>query len=171
MTTSTIAASAAERPSGAGGVRLWGQRARPARDVLALLVLLLATLLGLMASFARAPQVELGVAGRYNRPYLQNFHDPEAFAGQTAPSYRWTQERSTILAPGLGRGLWQTDLRLMSPQPAGQPKQMLIENDSQRWLIQLAPAERTYHLLTPSAGDLSLDIVARASVTATILGR
>ncbi len=160
MTTSTIAASAAERPSGAGGVRLLGRRLRPGRDALALLVLLLLTLLGLMASFARAPQIELGVAGRYNRPYLQNFHDPEAFAGRTTPSYRWTRERSAILAPGLGRGLWQTELRLLSPQPAGQPKQALIETDGQRWLIQLAPAERTYHLLTPSAGDLSLAIVA-----------
>ena len=156
MASTTFAPSAAFR----GGVRLFGRGRRPGEDLLALLLLFVATSLGLMAAYTRASGFTIGVAGRHAAPYLRTFYEPEALAGQQAPTYRWTEERSTVVAPGLGRGLWQTQLRLRSPQPAGRPKQVLIEAGHYRWRLQLQPAARVFHLLTPSSGDIQLAITA-----------
>lgn len=157
MATTTIASSAAATRSTGGGVTLF-RREYLRLDLLALLIVFGAALLGLMAGYLRAPAVEIGVAGRYNRPYLQDFHEPETIAGQSAPSYRWTRERSTVLAPGLGRGRWQTALRLSSPGVTGQPRQALIQTDTEQLPLQLRAEERTYYLLTPTSGDLSVTI-------------
>lgn len=134
--------------------------ARVSKDLLALCLLLCATLGGLMWSYAQPRGFDVGVSGEHDKLHLQTFHDPEALAGQTAPSYRWTEERSVIHAPGLGRGVWRTDLTLSSPQPVGKPKQVLIEAGEQSWPLQLRPEPRVYHLLTPSDGDLRLTIAA-----------
>ncbi len=150
MATTTLAPSAAFR----GGIRLFGTR-RPGADLLALLVLVAAAMLALIASYAHAPEIEVGVATRYNTPHLQDFHEPEAVAGQKMPSYRWTQKDSTILAPSLGRGLWTAALKLSSPRPAGAPKQVVIRLAQQSWPVQLQAGPRTYHLLAQSRGDVS----------------
>ena len=157
MATTTLTRAAVSH----GGIRLFG-RQRFVDDLLALVVLLCAAALGLAAGYARATDVSIGVAGRYNTPHLRDFHEPEMVAGQQAPSYRWTEERSTILAPGLGRGLWQTRVTLSSPRPDGQPKQALIRVGAYHWPVQLHPEPRTFHLLAPSDGDL------RASISAPV---
>lgn len=163
MATTTLASSAAERHTSTGGINIFRRRQRLGADLLALLVLLSGSLLGLAVGYAQPTDFEVGVAGRYATPYLQQFHEAEAPAGSTTPAYRWTRERSTVLAPGLGRGLWQTSLTLSSPQPAGQPKQVVVVTDSQRWAIQLQPEPRVYQLLTPSAGDLTLALETSAA--------
>ena len=101
MASTTFAPSAAFR----GGVRLFGRGRRPGEDLLALLLLFVATSLGLMAAYTRASGFTIGVAGRHAAPYLRTFYEPEALVGQQARTYRWTEERSTVVAPGLGRGV------------------------------------------------------------------
>jgi hypothetical protein len=140
-----------------GGTRSFGRR-HFVNDGLALLVLLCATVVGLVAGYARAVPFEVGVAGRYNDPYLQQFHEPEIVAGEQQPSYRWTRERSTVVAPGLGRGLWTTRLSLDSPAAAGPPKQVLLEAGTIGLPVQLTAQRRVIHLLTPSLGDLGISI-------------
>lgn len=157
----TIASSAATR-SVPGGVTLFS-RQYLRLDLLALLILCVLATAGLMIGYGRTAAAEIGVAGRYNRPYLQDFHEPETVAGATAPTYRWTEERSTVLAPGLGRGRWQTGLKLSSPQATGAPKQVVIATDTQRLALQLRSDQRTYYLLTPSSGDLSVTIESPAA--------
>ena len=151
MATTTIASTGASR----SGVRLFGRRGQ-SEDLLALLVLLALTVLGLMAGYARRPNLALNIDGLEVRPHLLDFHEPEISAGSEVPSYRWTQDESTIVVPGLGRGLWQSSLRLSSPLPEGRPKRVLVETGKERWVVQLAPEARTYHLLTPTTGDLRL---------------
>jgi hypothetical protein len=157
MATTTLAPSAAAARSVGGGVNLFSGRYLRA-DLLALLALLVAALAGLSIGYLRAPAIEIGVDGRYNRPYLEDFHEPETAAGQSAPSYRWTEERSQVRAPALGRGRWQVGLTLSSPTATGAPKLALIETDSQQLPIQLRPDQRTYYLLTPTSGDLTVAI-------------
>jgi hypothetical protein len=167
MATTTLASSAADRPAGEGGVQLWRRGWRA--DALALSVVLLLSLLALIGAYARQAQVGVGVVGiedfrrLHYRTHLSGFHEPEAVAGQDRVSYRWTQERATIAMPGLGRGLWQTELELGSPIPEGQPKQALISAGDVAWLLQLQPQQRTYHLLTPSSGDVRVTIEADAA--------
>lgn len=153
MATTTLLRTTVAR----GGARTSG-RQHFVNDGLALLVLLCATVVGLVAGYARAVPFEVGVAGRYNNPYLQLFHEPEIVAGEQQPSYRWTRERSTVIAPGLGRGLWTTRLSLDSPAAAGPPKPVLLEAGSIALVLQLAPQRRMIHLLTPSVGDLGIAI-------------
>ncbi len=160
MATTTLASSAAERHTRTGGIHIFGRPNRLRTDLLALLVLLGACLLSLAVGYMQPAPFEVGVAGRYATPYLQQFHEPEAPAGSQTPAYRWTRERSSVLAPGFGRGVWQTSLTLSSPQPTGQPKQVVVGTDSQRWALQLQPEPRVYQLLTPSAGDLTTTIEA-----------
>jgi len=157
----TTLASAAERRRVPGGVREW--RVPPlAVDALALLALLLAATLGLAVAYARPAHLTLGVAGRYNTPYLSGFHDPETVAGQQAPSYRWTAGESRIAAPGLGRGIWSTTLVLGSPQPQEPPKLVTVRGSEQSWQLQLVAQQRAYHLLTPTGGDLGVTLDAPA---------
>jgi hypothetical protein len=150
-----------------GGVRLFGQRF-VGFDLVALLLLLAAALIGLMAAYARTPDVQIGIVGLedprriHYQQHLQNFHEPEAIADQQTRYYRWTRDRSMINMPGLGRGLWQTRLTLGSPQPGEQPKQVVIEAGAYRWPLQLHAGQREYHLLMPSTGDLQLTIAAPA---------
>lgn len=158
MATTTLAPAASTQ----GGGTLFRRTLRT--DSGALLLLLVATILGLMVAYTRAPTFAVGVVGlndplqiRY-RQHLQGFYDPEKLVGQTAESFRWTQERSTISAPGLGRGLWQTEITLGSPVPAGQPKQVRITAGDAAWQIQLRPEQRIYQLLTPSRGDMRVTI-------------
>lgn len=158
MATTTLTPSVASR----GGVRLFG-RQRYTHDLLALLVILCATTAGLILGYVRATDFELGIAGRYNAPHLRNFHEPETVAGQEAPSYRWTQDRSAIVAPALGRGLWETSLILSSPAPAGEPKQALLDIGTDQVVVQLGQAPRRFHLLTPSGGDIDITINAPAA--------
>lgn len=132
-------------------------------DLLALLLLGLAALAGLMLGYAQPAPLRVDVAGRYNLPYLQNFHEPEALAGATTPSYRWTRDESTIALTGLGRGVWQTKLRLGSPQPGTSPKQVLIEAGAHTLPVQLQGQARDYLLLTPSTGDLDITLQANAA--------
>lgn len=153
MATTTLPRAGVAR----GGTRAFG-RQHLANDGLALLVLLCATVIGLVAGYARAVPFEVGVAGRYNTPYLQQFHEPEIIAGEQQPSYRWTRERSTVVAPGLGRGLWTIRLSLDSPAAAGPPKQVLLQAGSVRLPVQLTPERRVISLLTPSVGDLGISI-------------
>src|SRR4028119_1319386 len=142
MATTTLAPSAAERHVGTGGVNIFGRQQSLRADFLALVALLVAALGALGVGYTRPADFTLGVDGRYNLPYLQGFHEPESAAGSAAPSYRWTRERSTVLAPGLGRGLWQTELSLGSPQPAEQPKQIVIATDAHQLPLQLQPQQR-----------------------------
>ena len=159
MATTTLTSSAASR----GGVRLW-RRQRIAPDLLALLTLLIATATALIVSYSRASTIQLGVAGRYHAPHLVDFHEPETIAGQQEATYRWTGDQSTIRAPGLGRGLWATTLELSSPVAAGEPKLARVAVDGQTWPLQLTPQPRSYHLITPSRGDMSvrIDTVAQS---------
>ncbi len=150
-----------------GGVRLFGQRFVRI-DLLAALLLLGAALVGLMFAYARTPDVQIGIVGMedprriHYRQHLQSFHEPEALADQQR-YYRWTQARSTINLPGLGRGLWQTQITLGSPQPVDQPKQVVLTAGTQQLALQLQAAQRSYHLFTPSNGDLRLTIDAPAA--------
>lgn len=132
--------------------------------MLALLGLFVAALLGLMAGYAGADNVAVGIADNDRairvRQHLQAFHAPEADPNQAAAAYRWTKARSVINLPGLGRGLWETQLSLGSPVPAEEPKQVLLTGGSSAWRVQLQPQQRQYHLLTPSTGDLRLSIDA-----------
>ncbi|WP_026369482.1 hypothetical protein [Kallotenue papyrolyticum] len=138
-------------------------------DLLALLCMLAALLAGLMLAYTRPSGLSVGVVGLddyrriHYRAHLRDFHEPEAIAGQTRVSYRWTRDRSTIVAPGLGRGLWQTDLALASPVPAGQPKQALVRAGQIALPIQLQASLRHYHLLAPSHGDLNVVIESVAA--------
>lgn len=165
MATTTIASSSA---AAHGGVRVFGRTWRRGADAAALALLLLIALIGLMLGYARAAEVVVGIAGPndvrslHYRQHLLNFHDPEVVAGESLPSYRWTQERSTISVPGVGRGLWDTQLTLSSPIPAEQPKQALISSGDTAWRVQLQNQRRTYHLLTPSDGDLRVSIESAA---------
>ncbi|HSH79155.1 MAG TPA: hypothetical protein VLA19_11565, partial [Herpetosiphonaceae bacterium] len=157
MTSTTLAPSAAFR----GGMRLFGQR--PGRkDLLALLALLLASCAGLMLVYVRAPAFAANVPGDYDQQHLQAFHEPEALASEDTPSYRWTGERSTVVAPGLGRGTWAATLTLASPQPEGQPKQALIDLNGQQLPVQLTDKLRVYHMVGASSGDLRMTIAAQA---------
>lgn len=157
--TSTTLSTAAETAPASSGIRLFG-RSRPiGADALALLALLGALVLGLMLSYRVPATFNLGVDGRYNVPYLRDFFDPETIAGQPTPSYRWTQERSTVVAPELGRGLWWTTLQLNSP-PVDPPKTVVLSTDEQQWAIPLQTQPRDYHLFTPSSGNLSLTLEA-----------
>jgi hypothetical protein len=158
MTTTTLRSPAAPR----GDVHIWGRR-RLNADLWALLALVVASLIALSASYVRADTFRLGVEGRYAGPYLLSFHDPEAVAGATEPSYRWTRDISTLTLPGLGRGTWETQLRLSSPQPADTPKQALVTSGDQQWALPLQNGERTYHILVNSPGDLDLRIEAAAA--------
>ncbi|HEX6289949.1 MAG TPA: hypothetical protein VFZ66_12205 [Herpetosiphonaceae bacterium] len=165
-TTTTMTPAAASTQRVPGGVRLFGQRF-VGLDLAAMLLLLGAALIGLMLAYARTPDVQIGIVGLedprriHYRQHLQDFHEPEAVAGQER-YYRWTQQRSMINLPGLGRGLWQTRLMLGSPQPAGQPKQIVIAAGAWSLPLQLQADQRDYHLLTPSSGDLRLAIDAPA---------
>ena len=145
MTSTALAPSAASR----GGVGLFGRRQRYGKDLLAVLVLLAVTSLGLMAGYAHSTEFTVGIAGYSDKHHLQAFYEPEALAGQQTLSYRWTEERSMIVAPGLGRGLWQTLLTLSSPQPVGKPKRVVIEAGADPWAFQLSSEPRVFHLLTP----------------------
>lgn len=158
--TSTTFSSAADSVS--GGVKVSRRTPRWATDGAAGVALLVLALLGLLIGYARPASFAVGVDGRYSVPYLSGFHDPEAAAGQQTPSYRWTTDRSTILAPDLGRGLWQTTLRLSSPQTQEPPKRVGVTIDERSWTIQLQPQMRDYHLLTPSSGNLSITLDAPA---------
>ncbi len=146
---------------------MFGRYLRLGPDTLALLALLAAALFGLMAGYARSENVTVGIGDDdraiHVRQHLQSFHAAEAEAGQVAPTYRWTKASSVINLPGLGRGLWQTQLRVSSPVPVGEPKQALITAGSAAWLVQLQPEQRQYHLLTPSEGDLRVSIDAPAA--------
>lgn len=153
MATTTLPHATTAR----GGTRSFG-RQHVVNDGLALLVLLCATVVGLVAGYARAVPFEVGVAGRYNTPYLQQFHEPEIATGEQQPSYRWTQARSMVVAPGLGRGLWTTRLSLDSPAAAGSPKQVLLEAGTVGLPLQLTAQRRVIHFLTPSVGDLGISI-------------
>ncbi len=158
----TSLVSAADRRQVPGGVR--AQRRVPllAADALALVALLLAATIGFAVAYTRPATLSLGVAGRYNAPYLGGFHDPEIVAGEQAPSYRWTGGESAIRAPGLGRGVWSTTLLLGSPQPQEPPKVVAVRGREQSWQLQLAAQQRAYHLLTPAGGDLSVMLDAPA---------
>lgn len=158
----TTLASTTERRPVSGGVRARRRVPPLAADALALLALLLAAILGLGVAYARPATLSLGVAGRYNTPYLSGFHDPETVAGQQAPAYRWTDGESTILAPGLGRGVWSTTLELSSPQPQEPPKLVTVRGREQSWQLQLGARSRAYHLLTPAGGDLGVKLEAPA---------
>ncbi|MBV9787590.1 MAG: hypothetical protein JOZ51_05420 [Chloroflexi bacterium] len=164
MATTTMTPAAASTQRVPGGVRLFGQHFARV-DLLAALLLLAAALFGLMLAYVRPSVVEIGVVGIedhrriHYQQHLANFHDPEAIAGQQR-YYRWTQADSAINLPGIGRGLWQTQLSLGSPQPTGQPKQVLIKAGAYQLPLQLTPDLRSYHLLTPSSGDLHVTIDA-----------
>jgi len=153
---------------GRGGVRLFGREQRRGADLVAIVILLGAALLGLMTAYGRAPELEVGIVSNRDPRYrhfgyhLQNFHEPEALAGQTLPTYRWTQANSTINLPNIGRGLWHTQLTLGSPPIDGTSKQATITSGAVTWRLQLQPEQRTYHLLTRSNGDVRFTIEADA---------
>lgn len=156
MVSTTLTSRAASR----GGVLLFGQRRAWRTDLLALAVLLMAALVGLIATYSRAEPFTIDIANARTRHYLQNFHDPETQPNATQPSYRWTRDRSTIAAPGLGRGVWQLQITLSSPQPADHPKQVLLDNGTHQLPIQLERGPRVYELLLPSAGDMEVALEA-----------
>ena len=141
-------------------MRLFGRRAGSG-DLLALLALLLISCAGLMLAYVRAPAFAAHVPGDYDQQHLLAFYEPEAQAGASAPSYRWTRERSTVVAPGLGRGTWTATLTLASPQSQGQPKQALIDLNGQLLPVQLTDHMRVYHMVGASSGDLRMTIASR----------
>src|SRR3954453_21590272 len=96
MVGTTLASSAPSR----GGITLFGPQSQRRTDLLALLALLCATLAGLVVGYTQASPFAVSLAGTQSL-YLQSFHEPETVAGQTVPSYRWTQEQSAIDVPGL----------------------------------------------------------------------
>lgn len=173
MTTTTHGAvEAGRRARGASGARVLGRSRQWWADGAALLLLTAALFLGLALSYRVPTQVDLGVAGRYNVPYLHGFHDPETVAGQSAPSYRWTTERSTISAPGLGRGIWATTLRLSAPQ-SDRPKPVTVSTADRVWRLPVEARPRDYRLFSSSRGDLSVMIesdVARIGADPRELG-
>ena len=156
MTTTTLTPSAAFR----GGMRLFGRRAE-GKDLVALLALLLVSAACLVFTYVRAPVFSVRVPGDYDDQHLQGFYSPEAYPGENAPSYRWTQERSTIVAPGLGRGTWQASVRLGSNEPHDELKHTLIDLNGQGIVVAPGPDQRHFHLLGASSGDLQLRIESR----------
>lgn len=156
-TTTTLTPTAAPR----GGVDL--SRVAVSRGLLALVALLVGTALGLLGAYTRAPEFVIGAADSRTALHFVGFHDPEATGQTNKLAYRWTMQHSTIRVPGIGRGLWSADITASSPQPAGQPKRAMIGAGDSTTVVQLQPAARTLHLLTPSSGDIDIVFDAPAA--------
>lgn len=127
--------------------------------------LLLFTLLVGLAAYQVPVAFHLEVGGPHDVPYLGSFHEPEQAAfPDLGVNYRWTQARSGMRFPGLGRQPLEVRLRLYAPgiaspdvSPAG-----LWLGETLLFSTTVGPRWQVYRLLLPPealpAGDLFLEL-------------
>ncbi len=129
-------------------------------DGLAVALLVVAALVALLAVFARTPSFDWRTLGNRQPLFLDQFYASEPDANAAGfPTKYWSQARSRIAIPGLGRGLWQTTLVLNGQRPSGPAATATLASAGQATTLQLAPTVRQYHLLTPAAaGDWAVEI-------------
>lgn len=108
-----------------------------------------------------------------------NPEPPLGLVGQVelapARTYRWTQDESAVLLPGLGRGAWQAELTVLTAHPDGQPlNAQIFANDTLLATLPESGTARRVSLLIPAhlmgSGDLALTLRSKTFADPRPLG-
>lgn len=84
-----------------------------------LALLLVATFLALVASYAARPTVRVDIGDYYDSPFARNFHDREVDAAGAGAAWEWPPERQRLDLPGGRQGEWLVTVYAAEGQPDG----------------------------------------------------
>lgn len=128
------------------------------------LAVLLAVALGLALAYQRTERQRVDVGGvpLLDYPFVAGMWEAETSTTERVPfDYRWTEARSFVSLPGLGRTDYALVLTL-SPGPNPAPRVELRAPSSPLAPLPLLPGARDYHTLLPAAaaadGDIELEL-------------
>lgn len=127
------------------------------------------------AAEAAAPELHLKL-----RPALTGGQEPDPTVVQQvvvapARTYRWTQDQSAMVFPGLGRGAWHVELDVVTAHPDGiSPAARITANGVPLATLPDSGELRHVSLLVPaslmSSGDLELAVQSRTYTDPRPLG-
>ena len=103
---------------------------------------------------------------KHDAPFLRDFNDPEPPDRSTEPQvtpYRWTQDRSMIVLPGVGGSRWRVAIRASSGRPDGRPTASRWSDGFSTTELAIGGGVQRYYLAaeTDAGGDLRLRLDTR----------